>query len=105
MMRKYRRDRAENAQCREPKGSTPCDHVVPPAVILDEKQSETLVLKVVSARAAHTYRSSVAQRQSIRLLTGGLLVRIQPEEPISLESSAFLTAEFEPAAPCASPCG
>ncbi len=26
-------------------------------------------------------RSSVAQRQSIRLLTGGLLVRIQPEEP------------------------
>ena len=26
--------------------------------------------------------SSVAQRQSIRLLTGGLLVRIQPEEPI-----------------------
>src|SRR6185436_1318507 len=27
--------------------------------------------------------SSVAQRQSIRLLTGGLLVRIQPEEPIS----------------------
>ena len=28
--------------------------------------------------------SSVAQRQSIRLLTGGLLVRIQPEEPISL---------------------
>ena len=27
-------------------------------------------------------RSSVAQRQSIRLLTGGLLVRIQPEEPI-----------------------
>ena len=25
--------------------------------------------------------SSVAQRQSIRLLTGGLLVRIQPEEP------------------------
>jgi uncharacterized protein YbjT (DUF2867 family) len=28
-------------------------------------------------------RSSVAQRQSIRLLTGGLLVRIQPEEPIS----------------------
>ena len=58
--------------------------MVPPLVILDEKQSETLVLKVVSARAAHTYRSSVAQRQSIRLLTGGLLVRIQPEEPISL---------------------
>src|SRR5262245_51073130 len=31
--------------------------------------------------------SSVAQRQSIRLLTGGLLVRIQPEEPISSFSS------------------
>jgi hypothetical protein len=27
--------------------------------------------------------SSVAQWQSIRLLTGGLLVRVQPEEPIS----------------------
>src|SRR5262249_20350213 len=26
-------------------------------------------------------RSSVAQWQSIRLLTGGLLVRVQPEEP------------------------
>src|SRR6516162_7271759 len=28
--------------------------------------------------------SSVAQWQSIRLLTGGLLVRVQPEEPIFL---------------------
>src|SRR5262252_6541775 len=88
MMCKHRRDRAENGDCREPKGSTPCDHVVPPLVILDEKQSETLVLKVVSARAAHTYRSSVAQRQSIRLLTGGLLVRIQPEEPFPSEISS-----------------
>ena len=31
-------------------------------------------------KPSHRY-SSVAQRQSIRLLTGGLLVRIQPEEP------------------------
>src|SRR6185503_15014030 len=30
-----------------------------------------------------TPRSSVAQWQSIRLLTGGLLVRVQPEEPFS----------------------
>ena len=30
---------------------------------------------------AHLPYSSVAQRQSIRLLTGGLLVRIHPEEP------------------------
>ena len=34
------------------------------------------------ACAADPTNSSVAQRQSIRLLTGGLLVRIQPEEPI-----------------------
>ena len=33
--------------------------------------------------------SSVAQRQSIRLLTGGLLVRIQPEEPLTPASLAF----------------
>ena len=33
------------------------------------------------ARRAISRCSSVAQRQSIRLLTGGLLVRIQPEEP------------------------
>ena len=30
--------------------------------------------------------SSVAQWQSIRLLTGGLLVRVQPEEPFRLIS-------------------
>ena len=35
------------------------------------------------ARRAISRCSSVAQRQSIRLLTGGLLVRIQPEEPTS----------------------
>ena len=34
-------------------------------------------------RAFPRFRSSVAQWQSIRLLTGGLLVRVQPEEPIS----------------------
>ena len=32
--------------------------------------------------AASCHHSSVAQWQSIRLLTGGLLVRVQPEEPI-----------------------
>src|SRR5262249_37293178 len=30
--------------------------------------------------------SSVAQWQSIRLLTGGLLVRVQPEEPLLFEN-------------------
>src|SRR5437773_12332291 len=39
------------------------------------------------AFVARSHHSSVAQRQSIRLLTGGLLVRIQPEEPISLTKS------------------
>ncbi len=34
--------------------------------------------------------SSVAQRQSIRLLTGGLLVRIQPEEPISAQRNLVI---------------
>src|SRR5262245_10543969 len=34
--------------------------------------------------------SSVAQWQSIRLLTGGLLVRVQPEEPTSLTNSEAL---------------
>jgi hypothetical protein len=34
-------------------------------------------------RAVRSCRSSVAQWQSIRLLTGGLLVRVQPEEPTS----------------------
>ncbi len=34
--------------------------------------------------------SSVAQRQSIRLLTGGLLVRIQPEEPTSFHEVGHL---------------
>ena len=33
------------------------------------------------ARASRSQYSSVAQWQSIRLLTGGLLVRVQPEEP------------------------
>ena len=36
--------------------------------------------------------SSVAQWQSIRLLTGGLLVRVQPEEPIF--STSWLRAVF-----------
>ena len=35
-------------------------------------------------------RSSVAQWQSIRLLTGGLLVRVQPEEPTSLREVGHL---------------
>ncbi len=35
----------------------------------------------VPSRAFPRFRSSVAQWQSIRLLTGGLLVRVQPEEP------------------------
>src|SRR4051812_47102823 len=39
--------------------------------------------RATAHRAASHQNSSVAQRQSIRLLTGGLLVRIQPEEPIS----------------------
>src|SRR5262245_10511408 len=34
-------------------------------------------------RVASCHHSSVAQWQSIRLLTGGLLVRVQPEEPNS----------------------
>ena len=38
---------------------------------------------VDTAPGRPTQYSSVAQRQSIRLLTGGLLVRIQPEEPSS----------------------
>ena len=33
--------------------------------------------------------SSVAQWQRIRLLTGGLLVRVQPEEPLSFKISAM----------------
>ena len=36
--------------------------------------------------------SSVAQRQSIRLLTGGLLVRIQPEEPFPFGNSTTFAA-------------
>jgi hypothetical protein len=41
------------------------------------------VSRNLRGRQARIYlNSSVAQRQSIRLLTGGLLVRIQPEEPI-----------------------
>ena len=36
-----------------------------------------------AVRRAFPPCSSVAQWQSIRLLTGGLLVRVQPEEPIS----------------------
>jgi hypothetical protein len=40
--------------------------------------------------------SSVAQRQSIRLLTGGLLVRIQPEEPHLFGVQIFTTARFGP---------
>src|SRR6476646_4986592 len=40
-------------------------------------------LVVAPARGAESHQySSVAQWQSIRLLTGGLLVRVQPEEPI-----------------------
>jgi hypothetical protein len=45
--------------------------------------------------------SSVAQWQSIRLLTGGLLVRVQPEEPIAsttynepMLSGSFTVGEF-----------
>jgi hypothetical protein len=49
---------------------------------------ERLTLQLEVPVAVHLRRvrhlcSSVAQRQSIRLLTGGLLVRIQPEEPIT----------------------
>ena len=51
-----------------------------------------------------TPSSSVAQWQSIRLLTGGLLVRVQPEEPTPslrsiVRSPAWLWCK------CASPCG
>src|SRR5436190_21261218 len=44
-------------------------------------------------------RSSVAQRQSIRLLTGGLLVRIQPEEPTSLTKSGTSVSAELPSGP------
>src|ERR1700681_416913 len=43
--------------------------------------------------------SSVAQRQSIRLLTGGLLVRIQPEEPTSLTKSGTSVSAKSPSGP------
>ena len=54
-----------------------------------------LPLEVVRTARSRTGRascacSSVAQRQSIRLLTGGLLVRIQPEEPISFHEVGTL---------------
>ena len=39
--------------------------------------------------------SSVAQWQSIRLLTGGLLVRVQPEEPITSGLSQIATVLSE----------
>ena len=42
----------------------------------------SVTLLVPPARVC-AHCSSVAQWQSIRLLTGGLLVRVQPEEPIS----------------------
>jgi hypothetical protein len=45
---------------------------------------------VCSLPGTSAHRSSVAQWQSIRLLTGGLLVRVQPEEP-----SASARAELE----------
>ena len=37
-----------------------------------------------------TLHSSVAQWQSIRLLTGGLLVRVQPEEPLTRSSISLV---------------
>ena len=49
-------------------------------------------------RAMSHRRSSVAQRQSIRLLTGGLLVRIQPEEPIF--PKVFLLSTFSGQSVC-----
>ena len=49
-----------------------------------------------STREACRY-SSVAQWQSIRLLTGGLLVRVQPEEPISFNN--LRCSESEGASP------
>src|SRR3954468_8695107 len=39
-----------------------------------------------AAASVRPSRSSVAQWQSIRLLTGGLLVRVQPEEPLFASS-------------------
>ena len=55
-----------------------CAQALPSATI------GVLVMRMGLAVATRTHLcSSVAQRQSIRLLTGGLLVRIQPEEPIS----------------------
>jgi hypothetical protein len=41
-----------------------------------------------SVALSHGLFSSVAQWQSIRLLTGGLLVRVQPEEPTASKSVA-----------------
>lgn len=41
-----------------------------------------------SRREKSCLYSSVAQWQSIRLLTGGLLVRVQPEEPTAIKSIA-----------------
>jgi hypothetical protein len=43
---------------------------------------DSLVLEFLFRLGAACLYSSVAQWQSIRLLTGGLLVRVQPEEPI-----------------------
>ena len=45
------------------------------------------------AASVRPSRSSVAQWQSIRLLTGGLLVRVQPEEPNSLTNSIASSVE------------
>src|SRR5262245_26201824 len=44
-------------------------------------------------------RSSVAQWQSIRLLTGGLLVRVQPEEPNFLANSGTVVSAETPPGP------
>ena len=58
----------------------------PDAARLAQGLGHPLRLGFAFGRRCRTYPpdSSVAQRQSIRLLTGGLLVRIQPEEPISI---------------------
>ena len=48
--------------------------------MVDPKRLDTPIAFDIISFAVEAKHSSVAQRQSIRLLTEGLLVRVQPEE-------------------------
>src|SRR5207237_10295008 len=73
----------------------------PDAARLAQGLGHPLRLGFAFGRRCRTYPpdSSVAQRQSIRLLTGGLLVRIQPEEPTSLTKYGTSVSAESPSGP------